>query len=108
MYKGAYDIFALVINFLDENWEPKKVTTDLFEATKTIGQVLIKNLRELLNSYGSRKKIIAYVKDEGAKLNSMTTTFKFVVNSCVLGLEKNFNSTCIGRAFSKKLLVCHC
>ncbi len=26
MSKGAYDIFALVINFLDGNWKPKKVT----------------------------------------------------------------------------------
>jgi hypothetical protein len=35
--KGAYDIFALVINFLDGNWKPKKVTIGLFETTKTIG-----------------------------------------------------------------------
>ncbi len=28
MSKNAYDIFALVINFLDENWQPKKVTID--------------------------------------------------------------------------------
>jgi hypothetical protein len=101
MSKGVYDIFALVINFLDENWQPKKVTIDLFEATKTIGQALAKNLKELSNSYGLRKKIITYVKDEGANLNSMTTTFKFVVNYEVLGLENNFNSTCIGHAFSK-------
>jgi hypothetical protein len=26
MSRNAYDIFALVINFLDENWQPKKVT----------------------------------------------------------------------------------
>ncbi len=37
MSKGVYDIFALVINFLDENWEPKKVTISLFETTKTTG-----------------------------------------------------------------------
>jgi len=35
MSKGAYDIFALVINFLDENWQPKKVTIGLFETTKS-------------------------------------------------------------------------
>jgi hypothetical protein len=64
----------LVINFLDENWQPKKVTIDLFETTKMIGQALAKNLKELLNSYGLRKKIIASVKDEGANLNSVTTT----------------------------------
>jgi hypothetical protein len=101
MSKGAYDIFALVINFFDENWQPKNVTIGLFEATETIGQALAKNLRKLLDSYGLNKKTIAYVKVEGVNLNSMTTTFKFVVNCKVLGLEENFNRTCFGNAFSK-------
>jgi hypothetical protein len=39
--KGAYDIFALVINFLDENWQPEKVTISLFEVIETIGQALV-------------------------------------------------------------------
>jgi hypothetical protein len=56
-------------------------------------------LKKFLDSYGLRKKIIAYVK--GANLNFMTTSFKFVVNCEVLGLEKNFNDTCFGHAFSK-------
>jgi hypothetical protein len=42
MSKGAYDILALVINFLDQNWQPKKVTIGFFEATKTAGQALVK------------------------------------------------------------------
>jgi hypothetical protein len=44
-----------------------------------------------LDSYGLIKKTIAYVKDEGANLNSTTTTLKFVVHCEVLGLEKSFN-----------------
>jgi len=35
MSKGALDIFALVINFLEFNWQPKKITNKLFEAIKT-------------------------------------------------------------------------
>ncbi len=42
MSKGAYDILALVINFLDENWQPKKVTIGLFEVRKTTSQTLVK------------------------------------------------------------------
>jgi hypothetical protein len=34
MSKGVYDTFVLVINFLDENWQPKKVTIGFFETTK--------------------------------------------------------------------------
>jgi hypothetical protein len=40
MSKGAYDIFTLVINFLDENWQLKKVTIGLFEAIETTSQTL--------------------------------------------------------------------
>jgi len=76
------------------------VIISFFEATKTTGQALIRNLKKLLDSYGLRK-IIAYVKNEGANLNFMTTSFKFVVNYKVLGLEKNFNDTCFGYAFFK-------
>jgi hypothetical protein len=47
------------------------------------------------------KKIVAYVKDEGANLNTMTTYLKFVVNCEILGMEENFQGTCFGHAFSK-------
>jgi len=42
MSKGAYDILALVINFLDENWQPKKGTIGLFEVRKMTSQALVK------------------------------------------------------------------
>ncbi len=101
MSKNAYNIFVLVINFLDENWQPKKVTIGLFKVTKTIGHALVMNLSELLDSYGLKKKIIAYVKDGGAISNSMTTTLKFVVNCEILGLEESFNGVYFGHAFLK-------
>jgi hypothetical protein len=49
MSKGAYDVFALVINFLCSNWQPKHVTTiGLFEVTETISQALARSLTKLL------------------------------------------------------------
>jgi hypothetical protein len=69
MSKGAYDVFTLVINFLNIDYQLKHVTIGLFEVTKITGQTLARNLTKLLNKYGFRKKIIAYVKDEGS--NSM-------------------------------------
>jgi hypothetical protein len=49
MSKGAHDIFALVINLLGYDWQPKQVTINLFEATEIIGQTLINNLTQLLD-----------------------------------------------------------
>jgi len=40
---------------------------------------MARNIIELLNQYDLvRKKIVAYVKDEGANLNAMKITLKFV------------------------------
>ncbi len=80
------------------------MTISLFEAIEITAQALAKNLNEFLDSYGLRKKIIAYIKYEGANLNSMTLIVKFVVNCEILGLEESFNGTCFDHAFSK---TCH-
>jgi hypothetical protein len=45
--KGTYDIFALVINFLGRNWQPKHITIGLFGAMDTFGQAVAKDLIEL-------------------------------------------------------------
>jgi len=66
MSKGAHDVFILVIIFLGFNWKPKHVTLGLFEAPKTSGQTLARNLIQLLDAYHLKNKIIAYVKDEGS------------------------------------------
>jgi hypothetical protein len=62
---------------------------------------MAKKLTELLDQYDLRKNIVAYVKDEGANLNAMTTILKFMVNCEVLGVEENFQNICFGHAFSK-------
>ncbi len=57
---------------------------------------------KLLEKYNFNKKILAHVKDEGFKLNTMVTIgLKLVVICEVLGLEENFQGTCFDRAFLK-------
>ncbi len=60
MSKGAHDIFSLVINFLEVDWQSTHVTLGLLEANETIGQALVKILIELLDVYGLIKKM-AYI-----------------------------------------------
>ncbi len=62
----------------------------MFGATKIIGQVLARNLIDLLDAYGLRNKIITYVKDEGSNLNTLSSALKFVVKCETLGLEESF------------------
>ncbi len=47
-----------------------------------------KNLTKLLDNYVLRRKIIAYVKDEGSNLNIMIAALKSIISCDVLGLEK--------------------
>jgi hypothetical protein len=65
MSKGGHNIFALVMKFLRVDWQPKRITFGLSEATNTSEQTLVINFTKLLDIYGLRKKIVAYVDDEG-------------------------------------------
>jgi hypothetical protein len=77
----------------------------LFEGIKTIGQTLVKSLTKLLDKYGLRKKIIAYVKNNGSNLITMIIALKAVVNYEPLGLEESFQGIYFGHVFSK---TCQC
>jgi hypothetical protein len=48
---------------------------------------MVRNLIKLLDQYDLRKKIVAFVKDEVANLNAMTTTLKYVVDCEILDME---------------------
>jgi hypothetical protein len=94
MLKGAYDIFAFVINFLKVDWQPKHIAIRLFETFDTFGHALARYLAKLLSKCDLREKIIAYVKDEGSNLNIMTITLKSVVSYDGLSLTKHFKGNC--------------
>jgi hypothetical protein len=46
-------------------------------------------MTKLLDQYGLRNKIIAYVKDEGSNLNTVTIVLKSVIKCEVLGLDES-------------------
>jgi len=54
LQKGTW-CFALVIDFLGENWMPKHIIINLFE---TLGQGLARSLQNLLKQHGLTKKIL--------------------------------------------------
>jgi hypothetical protein len=62
---------------------------------------LAKKLIESLKKYDLKKKMIAYVKDEGSKLNTMIIVFKSIISCDIFGLKESFHGTCFGHALSK-------
>jgi len=51
-------------------------------------------LIDLLDKYGLRKKIIAYVKDEEFNFNAMIVILKSIMNCESFVLEESFQGTC--------------
>jgi hypothetical protein len=58
MSKVGHDIFALVINLLRDDWQPKHITLGIFEPTNFMNQTLARKLIELLDNYALKRKIL--------------------------------------------------
>jgi len=101
VFKGAHDVFALVINFLGLNWKPKQIILGLFEVVEITRKALIKNFIHILDAYSLRNKIITYVKDECSNLNTLINVFKYVVKCEASCLEENFQRIVFVMFFSK-------
>jgi hypothetical protein len=56
-----------------------QIPTNLFEPIDINGQTLAKKLTKLLDNYALRRKIIAYVNNEGSNLNTMITIVKSII-----------------------------
>jgi len=93
MSKAAYNVFALMINFLNSNWQPKHVIINLFEATKILRQTFGQKFDKIVGQVWFFFKIIAYVKDEGSNLNSMIIVLKSIVSCESFKLEETFQGT---------------
>jgi len=69
--------------------------------------VLARNLINILDAYGLRNKIIAYVKDKGSNLNSLANPLKSVVKCDTLGLEKKISRNLFWSCFLQSMPICH-
>jgi hypothetical protein len=72
---------------LSENWQPQHIIVGLFKTNETTSQASTRNLTKLLDQYDLIMKIIAYVKNESANLNAITTLLQYVMNCEVLDME---------------------
>jgi len=101
MSRLGYDTFSLVINFINPGWVPCYIIFGLFETTNTFGVALVEQVKVFLLKFNLTNKVIAYVKDEGANLNSFTIALTYVMSCEPLQLPQPFASFCFGRATSK-------
>lgn len=62
MLKGSVDTFGVVINFLNESWNPMHVTMGLHEMNETSGQNMVIQLQSLLSKLGLMHYVITFWK----------------------------------------------
>jgi hypothetical protein len=124
MFHGGHDTFTMVANFINNLWEPTLFIMGIFEVHNTIGapwqtvystHVIVgifevhnttcapwkNHVKVLLDFFGLLDKIIAYVKDEGSNLSTLTLALTHVVTCSPLQSTSSFVGSCFGHAMSK-------
>jgi hypothetical protein len=78
----GFDTFVLAVNYINKKWEPCHVTVGIFKVHETLGVAMVVQFDDLLAWYNLLDKIIAYVKDKGANLNTFVMALTNIL-SCV-------------------------
>ncbi len=98
MSRGGVDTFALVINSYNDSWIPMHVTVGLFEVHDTTRASMVGQLEFSFGKYDLTHHVIAFVKDEGNNLTSMTTTLHSINQP--LKLQKVYEGMCFSHIMS--------
>ncbi len=64
MLKGAHDVFAMVVNFLSTNCEPKDVIIGLFKTHDMNGATMAMKFKKIFNKFWFTQKNVAYIKGD--------------------------------------------
>jgi hypothetical protein len=92
--------FAMVVNFINNYWQPFHVIVGVFEVQNIDCVAMANQVNVLIDSFGSLNKVIAYVKDKSSNLNTLTNVLKFMVFYFPLQLPP-FVKLCFSHAMSK-------
>jgi len=76
---GGIDIFVFIVHFLNNKWEPCHVIMGFFKIMETIRYVLALQMNDLFAKHKLNVYVLAYVKNEGNSLSTMT----FILTSIV-------------------------
>lgn len=73
----------------------------IFEVHETLGATMVIPSKDLFAHYDLLDKVIAYVKDEGANLNTFTITLSNIISRVPLLLPQPYVTSCYEYAMSK-------
>jgi hypothetical protein len=105
MSHAGHDTFAIIVSFLNDSWEPNHVTMGIFEVQNTTCATMANQVKVLLDSFGILDKVIAYVKDEGSNLNTLTNALTSVVSYFPFNWHAHFLVCVLGMPYCLLLLT---
>jgi hypothetical protein len=94
-------MFVLMINFINSLWVLCHVIVGLLKTIDSSKVVMALQVKDPLSSYNLLNKLIAYVKQKGGNLSSLTQILTLVVSCGPLGLVIPWQGLCFGHAFNK-------
>ncbi len=101
MSRSRVNIFALVINFLSDNWVPMHIIMGLFEVNETTKQSMAVQLQVLLDKFGLLHQVIAFVKDESINVFTMVIALHSIIDCEPLNILRVYEGTYFGHVMSK-------
>ncbi len=93
--------FALVVNYINKKWKPGHIIVGIFEVHETLRATMVIQSNDLFVHYDLLDKVIAYVKDEGANLNTFTITLSRIISCVPLLWPQPYVTSCYEYAMSK-------
>ena len=103
MSRQTEDIFAVVVHFIDMEWEVKAYCLGMLKMSKTDGAALNDGFHPVVTKYGLEDKILAFVSDEGANLDTCVNSFnESIRNSAAVAVAiEPFHGPCAPHLISK-------
>jgi hypothetical protein len=101
MFKGAHDIFALMIKFLKAYYQSKHITLGLFKNHRYYWTNFNHKFDWVVAQYDMKRNFFCLCEGWGVNLNILIATWKLVINYEILSLGESFQGTCFGHDFSK-------
>jgi hypothetical protein len=91
----------LVVNCINKQWIPCHVIVKISKVHETTKAAMTLQLKDLFTWFDLCDKVIVYVKDKGANLNTLTNTSTNILSYFPLMLPQPYASNCFGHAMSK-------
>jgi hypothetical protein len=80
MCRARVDTFVMIVHFLNVQWMPCHITVGFFEIAEITRNAMALQVNDVLAKHGFITQVIAFVKDEGGNLSTMTIALAFMVS----------------------------